>query len=149
MMNFLAGLGNFRFNKRQQQRKVLIELFQKFAELETASRFNARPSGLATALQNREALLLDFGQSQYFPNVGKYCALSLRALCRARIFTLFFLSNNSSDNRNRDRDSTDEVCRPINEGIHHKPIEHSPGFDSHFVEAQNKRKDERYDADYQ
>ena len=42
----------------------------------TEPRTNARPSGLATPLQNREAPLLDFGQSQYFPNVGKYCALS-------------------------------------------------------------------------
>ena len=44
----------------------MVNLFQKVAELETASRFNARASALATVLQNREALLLDFGQSQYF-----------------------------------------------------------------------------------
>ena len=54
----------------------MIELFQKFAELETASRLNARPSGLASALQNSEALLLNFGQSRCFPNVGKHRALS-------------------------------------------------------------------------
>ncbi len=32
---------------------------------------------LSLLLQNSEAPLLNFGQSQYFPNVGKYCALSL------------------------------------------------------------------------
>ena len=47
----------------------------------TEPRTNARPSGLATPLQNREASLLDFGQSQHFPNVGKCCALSLPAVC--------------------------------------------------------------------
>jgi hypothetical protein len=36
----------------------------------------ANISAFASALQNHEALLRDFGQSQYFPNVGKYCALS-------------------------------------------------------------------------
>jgi hypothetical protein len=53
--------------------------FSKLAEHEAEPRTNARPSGLATVLQNREAMLLDFGQSQYFPIVGKCCALSLRA----------------------------------------------------------------------
>ena len=76
MVNFLAWLGNFRFNKRQQQRKVLIELFQKFAEYEAEPHFNAKASAFATVLRNREALLLGFGQSQSFPNVGKDCALS-------------------------------------------------------------------------
>ena len=47
--------------------------------LEAEPRTNARPSGLTTVLQNREAMLLDFGQSQYFPIVGKCCALSFRA----------------------------------------------------------------------
>jgi hypothetical protein len=56
--------------------KVLIELFQKFAEYEAEPHFNAKASAFASVLQNREALLLDFGQSQYFPTVGKYCALS-------------------------------------------------------------------------
>jgi hypothetical protein len=56
--------------------KVLIELFQKFAEYEAEPHFNAKASAFATAFQNREAPLLDFGQSQYFPNVGKDCALS-------------------------------------------------------------------------
>ena len=72
----------------RKMQKVLIELFQKFAEHEAEPRTNARASALATALQNREALLLDFGQSQYFPNVGKYCALSPRALRRARTICL-------------------------------------------------------------
>ena len=54
----------------------MIELFQKFAEHEAEPRTNARASALATALQNGEALLLRFGQSQPFPNVGKGCALS-------------------------------------------------------------------------
>ena len=36
------------------------------AELETASRFNARPSGLATTLQNGEAPLRHFGMSRAF-----------------------------------------------------------------------------------
>ena len=71
--------------------KVFVHLFQKVAELETASRFNAKASAFATALQNREALLLDFGQSQYFPNVGKYCALSPR-----RPQTALLLNNNHS-----------------------------------------------------
>ena len=63
----------------------MIELFQKFAEFEAEPHFNAKASAFATVLQNREASLpkanifSDFGQSQYFPNVGKYCALSLRA----------------------------------------------------------------------
>ena len=56
--------------------KVLIELFQKFAEHEAEPRTNAKASAFASVLQTGEALLLLFGQSQYFPNVGKYCALS-------------------------------------------------------------------------
>ena len=52
--------------------KVLIKLFQKFAEHEAEPRTNAKASAFATPLQNREVPLLDFGQSQYFPNVGKY-----------------------------------------------------------------------------
>ena len=59
--------------------KVLIELFQKFAEHEAEPRTNAKASAFASVLQTGEALLLLFGQSQYFPNVGKYCALSPRA----------------------------------------------------------------------
>ena len=46
--------GKFYSNKSE---KVLIKLFQKVAELETASRFNARASALASVLQNREANL--------------------------------------------------------------------------------------------
>jgi len=81
-VNFLALLGNFRFLLKRL--KVLIKLFQKFAEHEAEPRTNAKASAFATMLQKGEALLLLFGQSQYFPNVGKYCALSpLRAL-RAR-----------------------------------------------------------------
>jgi hypothetical protein len=53
----------------------LIKLFQKFAEFEAEPHFNAKASAFATALQNDEAPLRHFGQSQYFPNVGKYCAL--------------------------------------------------------------------------
>ncbi|MBR4061950.1 MAG: hypothetical protein IKK01_02685 [Clostridia bacterium] len=56
--------------------KVLIELFQKFAEYEAEPHFNAKASAFATVLQNDEALLRHFGQSQSFPNVGKDCALS-------------------------------------------------------------------------
>ena len=65
--------------------EVLIELFQKFAEHEAEPRTNAKALAFANVLQNREASLpkanifSDFGQSQYFPNVGKYCALSPRA----------------------------------------------------------------------
>ena len=44
----------------------MVNLFQKVAEYEAEPHFNARPSGLATALQNHEALLRDFGRSQYF-----------------------------------------------------------------------------------
>jgi len=80
MVNFLTALENFHFNKRQQQLEVLVHLFQKVAELETASRFNAKASAFASVLQKYEALLRIFGQSQYFPNVGKYCALSPRAM---------------------------------------------------------------------
>ena len=61
--------------------EVLIELFLKFAVFEAEPHFNARASALATVLQNGEAPLRHFGQSQYFPNVGKDCALSPRALC--------------------------------------------------------------------
>jgi hypothetical protein len=49
----------------------LVKLFQKLAEHETASRLNARASALAGVLQKAEALLLLFGQSRCFPNVGK------------------------------------------------------------------------------
>ena len=83
--------------------KVLIKLFQKVmlafgklrlclvgfrlhfpsekrqsrAEHEAEPHFNAKASAFASMLQKYEALLRIFGQSQYFPNVGKYCALSL------------------------------------------------------------------------
>ena len=103
-VNFLALLGNFRFLLKRL--KVLIKLFQKFAEhdhlpsascksglsayasifLQKNTRFAQslelmRKLQLSLLLQTSEALLLKFGQSQYFPNVGKYCALSpLRAL---------------------------------------------------------------------
>ncbi len=77
-VNFLALLGNFRFLLKRL--KVLIKLFQKFAEHEAEPRTNAKASAFATMLQKGEALLLLFGQSQYFPNVGKYCALSPPAL---------------------------------------------------------------------
>ena len=76
VVNFLAMLGNFRFLLKDNSGKVFVHLFQKVAEHEAEPRTNARASALASVLQNREALLLDFGQSQYFPNVGKYCALS-------------------------------------------------------------------------
>ena len=46
--------GKFYSNKSE---KVLIKLFQKFAEFEAEPHFNARASALATALQNREANL--------------------------------------------------------------------------------------------
>ena len=59
----------------------MIELFQKFAEHEAEPRTDAKASAFAEMLQNSEALLLNFGQSQYFPNVGKYCALSPCATC--------------------------------------------------------------------
>ena len=58
--------------------KVLIKLFQKFAEFEAEPHFNAKASAFASMLQKYEALLRIFGRSQYFPNVGKYCALSPR-----------------------------------------------------------------------
>ena len=62
---------------------------EKFAGFGAVPHFNARPSGLADVLQNSEALLLNFGQSQYFPNVGKYCTLSSRAPpSRARGFSI-------------------------------------------------------------
>ena len=51
---------------------------QSRAEHEAEPRTNAKASAFASVLQNGEALLLRFGQSQYFPNVGKYCALSPR-----------------------------------------------------------------------
>ncbi len=54
----------------------MIKLFQKFVEHEAKPRTDAKASAFASALQNREALLLGFGQSQYFPNVGKCCDLS-------------------------------------------------------------------------
>ena len=66
-----AGFFDFIKTKNNSREKVLVKLFQKLAELETASRFNAKASAFAAALQNREAPLLDFRQSQYFPNVGK------------------------------------------------------------------------------
>ena len=59
-----------------KKREVLIELFQKFAEYEAEPHFNAKASAFASALRNGEAMLLRFGQSQSFPNVGKDCALS-------------------------------------------------------------------------
>ena len=67
--------GNFRYAKifyqNKSSEKVLIKLFQKFAEFEAEPHFNAKASAFSSMLQNREALLLDFGQSQHFPNVGK------------------------------------------------------------------------------
>ena len=75
--------GNFRYAKifyqNKSSGKVFVHLFQKVAELETASRFNARASALASALQKDEASLRLFGQSRSFPNVGKDRALSPRA----------------------------------------------------------------------
>ena len=52
--------------------KVLVKLFQKFAEYEAEPHFNARASALATAHQNHEALLRDFGLNNHFPIVGKW-----------------------------------------------------------------------------
>jgi hypothetical protein len=69
-------------------RKVLVKLFQKLAEHETASRLNARASALAGVLQKAEALLLLFGQSRCFPNVGKRRALSLPLISRHRAKSL-------------------------------------------------------------
>jgi hypothetical protein len=128
----------------------LIELFQKFVEHEAKPRTNAKASAFAYILQNHEALLRDFGQIQYFPNVGKYCALSLRALRRARIFTsaLFFLSDYITNDRNRNRDRTDDISGPKNVRVHNEPIKHRPGFDRNLVYAESKRQYERNDADY-
>ena len=67
------------FGVPNKSRGKVCSSFSKLAEHEAEPRTTARPSGLATVLQNREAMLLDFGQSQYFPIVGKCCALSLRA----------------------------------------------------------------------
>ena len=78
-VNFLAKARKFSIFTENNSGKVLIELFQKFAEHEAEPRTNAKASAFASMLQNSEALLLNFGQSQYFPNVGKYCALSPRA----------------------------------------------------------------------
>ena len=62
----------------------MIELFQKFAEYEAEPHFNARPSGLATALQNHEAPLRDFGRSQYFRKCESVALRHPARPCRAR-----------------------------------------------------------------
>ncbi len=54
----------------------MIELFQKFVGDGATPHFNAKASAFASAFRAREAMLLGFGQSQSFPNVGKDCALS-------------------------------------------------------------------------
>ncbi|MBQ3228686.1 MAG: hypothetical protein IJB43_08895 [Clostridia bacterium] len=89
-----------KFSFEYKQLKVLIELFQKFAELETASRFNAKASAFASVLQNGEASLRHFGQSQYFPIVGKCSSCGFPkenggvsrearvATCRRQVFAL-------------------------------------------------------------
>ena len=68
------------------QLEVLIKLFQKFAEYEAEPHFNAKASAFANMLQNREALLLDFGQSAILPECREVLrSVTLRRLQTAQI----------------------------------------------------------------
>ena len=56
-VNFLAKARKFSIFTENNSGKVLIELFQKFAEHEAEPRTNAKASAFATVHQNREANL--------------------------------------------------------------------------------------------